>query len=206
MGAVTSLCPTAIWLEGGQIRKRASSPNIVGEYLASKTIGSEQTVSLANRPRERWLTDDRVRIQSLEWLSDFPLRHGEPAIARIRFRVRAPVSSVSVAIGFSSIEGVRLLSYETDFPSGRRPDLTCPGDYFVDLFIDALPLAPDTYSWEAGCRSGDSHPLDYIAAGSQIDVVVGPSTPGYIARKGAGVRLESTCLWELASAPQLVCE
>ena len=195
MGVVTSLCPTALWLDQGGIRERGGTRAIVGEYLARRGCDQERMLALADLPRPHAANDDRVRLQSLEWLSDLPLRHGEPMAARIRFKTRTPVSAVSVGIGLSNLEGARLLSYDTDFPAEIRPDLGRPGEYFVDLSVASLPLAPDLYNLDVGARSGDFHGLDYLAACSQIEIIAGPNTPGTIVRKGAGVRLSSKWLW-----------
>jgi lipopolysaccharide transport system ATP-binding protein len=195
MGILTSLCPAAIWLERGTIRERGPVRDLISDYL-SRHIEREQIIHLAEVPRPHMIDDNRLRLESLEWLCDLPLRHGEPLTARIRFRTRAPVSAATVGIGFSSIEGTRLLTYETDFQTGFRPDLSCPGDYVVDVTVGELPLAPDTYNLDVGCRSGDSHALDVLAGCAQIEVIGGPRTPGYIVVKGAGVRLTSDWCWE----------
>jgi lipopolysaccharide transport system ATP-binding protein len=198
MGIVTSLCPNAIWLDGGSIQERGAARDVINQYLSRRTE-REQIVRLAEAHRAPWIDDDRLRLLSVEWLSDLPLRHGEPVKARVRFNTRAPVSAVSVGIGFSSFEGTRLLTYETDFQDGCRPDLSSPGDHVVEIDVDALPLAPDLYNLDVGCRSGDFHGLDYRPACSQVEVIAGPSTPGTIVRKGAGVRLASNWSWSLAS-------
>jgi lipopolysaccharide transport system ATP-binding protein len=207
MGILTSLCSTAIWLDEGSIRLRGATRGVVSEYQSRRIAEREQIVRLAGVPRTHAGQDDRLRIQSVEWLCDLPLRHGAPAKARIFFSIRAPVSEVAVGIGFSNLEGIRLLTYETDFQNGVRPDLSCPGDYVVDATVDALPLAPDMYNLDVGCRSGDFHGLDYLPACSQIEVIAGPTTPGTIVRKGAGVRLASDWSWGPArpdSEPRLV--
>jgi lipopolysaccharide transport system ATP-binding protein len=195
MGVITSLCPTAIWLDAGCIRKRGAALGVVGEYLSRRT-DREQIVRLNEVPRAAWAQDDRLRLTSVEWLSDLPLRHGESVKARIKFTTRAPVQSVAVGIGFSSFEGTRLLTYETDFQDGFRPDLSSPGNYVVDVAVDSLPLAPDLYNFDVGCRSGDFHGLDYLPACSQVEVIAGSKTPGTIVRKGAGVRLPSEWSWD----------
>jgi hypothetical protein len=56
-------------------------------------------------------------------------------------------------------------------------------------------LAPDTYTLDIGCRSGDRHSLDYTPAVVQLEVVPGPTTPSSIARANAGVRLASHWSW-----------
>ena len=40
MGAVTSLCPTAIWLDGGSIHKRGVAREVIMEYLSDSKVGS----------------------------------------------------------------------------------------------------------------------------------------------------------------------
>ena len=205
MGVVTSLCPNAIWLDGGSIQQRGAAREVINQYLSRRTE-REQIVRLAEAPKAPWIDDDRLRLLSVEWLSDLPLRHGEPVKARVRFNTRAPVSAVAVGIGFSSFEGTRLLTYETDFQDGCRPDLSSPGDHVVEMVVNALPLAPDLYNLDVGCRSGDFHGLDYRPACSQVEVIAGPTTPGTIVRKGAGVRLPSEWSWDplRAREPQLV--
>jgi lipopolysaccharide transport system ATP-binding protein len=205
MGVVTSLCPTAIWLEGGSIGERGPAREVISEYL-SRGSDRHRIVRLSDLQRPGG-HDERLHLESIEWLTDLPLRHGEPAKARIRFETRAAVAEVAVGIGFSNPEGVRLLTYDTDFQDGFRADLAAVGNYSVDVTIDALPLAPDIYGLDIGCRSGDLHALDYLPACSQIEVIAGPNTPSMIVRRGAGVRITSQWSWafpEKARKLQLV--
>ena len=197
MGIVTTLCPTSIWLDRGSICQRGSAREVVAEYLSRRISDQDRVVRLGSVPRHGG-HDGRFLLESLEWLSDWPLHHGEPAKARVRFKTSAPVSAVTVGIGFSSSDGTRLLTYETDFQDGFRPDLDDSGIFNVEVAIESLPLAPDIYNVDIGCRSGDFHALDYLPACSQVEVVVGPNTPGTIVRKGAGVRLASEWSWDIA--------
>ncbi len=198
MGVVTSLCPAAMWLDGGSIREFGMAREVINGYLSCRKYEGERVVQLTNIARPLWLQDNRLRLRSFEWLCDLPLRHGERIGARIRFGTRAPVSAVSVGIGFSTFGGTRLLTYETDLQDDPRPDLRQPGEYTVEVEIDALPLAPDLYNVDIGCRSGDFHGLDYLPACSQAEIVAGANTPGAIVRRGAGVRLPSDWAWGAA--------
>jgi len=58
-----------------------------------------------------------------------------------------------------------------------------------------LPMGPDNYYLDIGCRSGDSHMLDYVLQAAQIEVVPGPKTPGFIVARNVGVRLPSVWTW-----------
>ena len=137
----------------------------------------------------------RLKISRIEWLSGLPLQHGENFSLRIHFETFDEVHEVSIGVGLSNLEGVRLLTYETDFQTGHRPDLARQKKGFVDVIVPALPLAPGLYSFCVGSRSGDAFGLDYIAEVGQVEVVMGPKTPGYIAVPGAGVRLTSDWNW-----------
>ena len=143
-------------------------------------------------------------LESLEWLSDLPLQHGQPCKARIHFSTRVPVVDITIGIGFSGLEGKRLLTYDTDFPDGLRPSIPHPGSYSVDIQIELLPLGPDLYSLDIGARSGDFYSLAYIPASAQLEVIAGPDTPGAIVRKDLVVRLSSKRSWMICHSSVLI--
>jgi lipopolysaccharide transport system ATP-binding protein len=193
VGAITTLCPRAIWLDQGLVRRQGVTLAVINEYLNQGVPSAERLIRLDDFPRQN-PDENRLRLESLQWLCDLPLRHGEPIKARIRFRTRNPLEGVTVGIGFSTHGGGRLLTYETD-QDGRRLSLPEPGIYVVDVDVDSLPLAPDIYLFDIGCRSGDFHALDYVPACIQLEVVSGRKTPGHIVRTNAGVRLSSHWAW-----------
>jgi lipopolysaccharide transport system ATP-binding protein len=199
MGVITNLCTTVLWLDQGAVRKSGAARDVVHEYMAMAAPSQDQIFRLDGLARPHYLDDDRLRVASVEWLCGLPLQHGEPVRARVTFRTRSSVADITLAIGFSSVDGRRLLTYETDFPDGFRPSISDIGTYSVDFHIDALPLAPDVYGLDIGSRSGDFHALDYMPLGVLLDVVPGPTTPGYLIRKDAGVRLASMCRWKLGN-------
>jgi lipopolysaccharide transport system ATP-binding protein len=194
MGVMAGLCPSVIWLDNGLIHRNGAARDIVNEYLTQGTPNQDQHLKLESLARGS-NSDQRVRVDSLGWLCEVPLQHGEPVRARIHFRISAPISDLTVGIGFSALDGGRLLTYETDFPLEDRPTFSEPGLYSVDIEIDSLPLAPDVYNLDIGCRSGDFHSLDYLPAVAKLEIIPGPTTPGTLVRKGAAVRLPSKSDW-----------
>ena len=197
MGVVTSLCTRALWLDQGSIRDHGAPEAVVSHYLAGAAPSQSRLIRLDDMHRESWLGDDRLRFDRLEWLCPLPLQHGERARIRLHFETHAPLSGVSVIVGFNSPGGTRLLSYHMDHKATRR-DLVHPGKYSVDLIVDPLTLGPDIYNVDVGSRSGDLHPLDFIRDCAQLEVVAGPSTPASIAQRFPGVRLEGTWSWDPA--------
>jgi lipopolysaccharide transport system ATP-binding protein len=194
MGAMSTLCQSAIWLDAGTILRNGAVRDVIGEYLVQGSPNVDSTIDLAGIPRTAG-SDERLHLESIEWLCDLPLRHGEPVKARVHFKTRTPLTDLAIGIGFSNMNGTRLLTYETDFQDGSRPTLGEPGSYSVDVEVASLPLGPDFYLLDIGCRSGDFHGLDYVPASAQIEVVAGPKTPGSIVRRDSGVRLESKWTW-----------
>ena len=199
LGVIARMCPTVIWLDSGSIRAQGAAREVIADYLSNSGSDREQVVLLDNIPRPHWLADGGLRLRSLEWLSDLPLRHGEPVKVQIRLSSTAPVSGVGVGIGFSSLEGTRLLTYDTDFREADRPDLSMPGNYSVDVGFDPLPLGPDVYSLDVDCRLGGSYVLDKVSGCSQVEVIGGPTTPSFISQNWSGVRLASESSWALAT-------
>jgi lipopolysaccharide transport system ATP-binding protein len=194
MGAVTTLCQSAIWLNAGRLVKIGPARDIVDQYV---TADSEKETSVVELATARRIGDygQRLRIERLEWVSGIPLQHGETIRARVHFRVLQDVEDVSMGIGFSTLEGVRLLTYETDFQEGYRPSLKKGAYCSLEVSIPDLPLAPGLYSLDMGSRSGDTFALDYLPGICQVEIAMGRRTPGNIVQQGAGVRLISNWEW-----------
>jgi lipopolysaccharide transport system ATP-binding protein len=200
MGVISKLCPSTVWLDRGSIRQNGKTAAVIREYLSQGALNSDLIVKLDELPRQ-YVEGNELRFTSIEWLCDLPLRHGEGVEARIFFEIRAPVSNVAISIGFCDLGGKRILTYDTDLQDGHRPNLPRAGVYAVDVQIDALPLLPDTYLVDIGSRAGDVGGMfDFIPSALQLEVLTGPTTPGFLAQRSSGVRLESRWTWSLGAS------
>jgi lipopolysaccharide transport system ATP-binding protein len=199
LGVINNLCQKAVWLDRGCIRQSGSPAELIKAYLRRGGRGAGRIVPLDNLPRQ-WAEGNALRLKSLEWLCDLPLKNGEELKARIRFETHAPIANVAVGIGFSDLTGNRILTYDTDLQDGYRPSFPQPGVYAVDVEITGLPLQPYAYALDIGCRSGDSYALDYIPSALQLEVFPGPATPTFIAQRFSGVRLETNWVWDLGKS------
>lgn len=191
MGAIASLCSRAIFLERGEIVSSGNTREILDQYQKKDYSNSQKTINCLTFRRGGDF-GEKLKIAKIEWLSELPLINSERVHGRITFEVIQDVEEVALGIGFSTIEGVRILTYETDFQDGFRPSFKAGKSYAVDFIVDELCLAPGIYGIDIGSRSGDFSGLDYLPNCSQIEVGIGPKTPGYIARNNAGVRLKSS--------------
>lgn len=195
MGLLTSLCSTAIWLDQGTIHQHGPTREILSTYLVHGSSKLQRLLKLDGLPRKYVGDDERLRLDSVEWLCDLPLRHGEPVKARIHIKAQSPLADVSVLLGFSNLEGSRLLSYRSDYEGGVRATLGRPGSYFVDIEVDSLPLAPSVTHLDVACYSGDLHSLDCVPAAAQLEIVAGPNTPGSLFQSFGGVRAAGKWIW-----------
>ncbi len=201
MGAVASLCKTGFWMQSGRLVKTGPARQIVDEYLTnnSETLKTVVDLSDAKRAGDQ---GRRLKIEKIEWLSGLPMQHGEKFSIRVHFSARDNVDEIAIGIGFCNLEGIRLLTYDSDFQDGRRLDVKKNTSGSVAVIAGVLPLAPGLYNFSVGCRSGDAFGLDYIPEAGQVEVVMGPKTPGYINVPGAGVRLFSDWEWNLLPPPK----
>jgi lipopolysaccharide transport system ATP-binding protein len=194
MGAMITLCTSAIWLNNGSINYLGDTRDVVDQYLKKNTENHESVMDLGAISRSGEF-GKKLLIKKIEWTSGLPIKHGEKMTARIYFNALKDVDEVSLGIGFSTLEGTRLLTFETDFQEMFRPNLNEGSAHFLDLAIPEICLGPGVYSLDIGARSGDNFALDFLPSFAQMEVAIGKNTPGTIVRQGSGVRMRSDWIW-----------
>ena len=194
VGAIIDLCRSAVWLDQGCIREHGAARDLITKYLSRQR--SERVLRLAGLRRPGMDDGVKLRIEELEWISRWPLRQGDAAKARITFVAKVPVSDLALGILFRNIQGAQLMECASDLADGARRSLPHPGRYSLTVEIDPLPLPPDTYTLDVGCRSGNMQSLDYIPSCAQIEVTPGPRTLAHTIGRAAGVQLPGSWSWD----------
>jgi homopolymeric O-antigen transport system ATP-binding protein len=192
MSVIKTLCPLAIWLDRGMVRRQGAAPEVIGEYLATVSPSQDRLVKLDEAQRPHKL-EGGPRLLSLEWRCGLPLRHGEPIQGKIRFQLQMAPQDLAIGISFTTLDGSRVLTYETDFQDDFHAGISGNGDCSVEFSIESLPLAPDVYALDVFCRSRDIHSSDYVRAAAQVEVMVGPRSPPCVVQQTSGVHL--ACTW-----------
>ena len=196
MGSMGSLCQKVFWLENGQLKRQGEAKSVISQYISEGAICKDKYMSVSEDGNRHSVRSGRLTIVALEWMTDFPPKHGEPLSFRIHFEAGAKVMDVSCGIGFSTVDGTRILSLDSDH-LGERQSLLRGRKGWVELKIDKLPLGPGVYSIDIGARSGDSHCLSYQSGFSLIEVLPGPTTPNmFVGFPGSGVRIAPECHWD----------
>ena len=196
MGAVGKLCGPAVWLDQGSILDHGPAAKLTAKYLSRWRKSTDRVVRVVELPRPDRDAGIRLRIEELEWTSPWPLRQGDRTRARITFSTKTPISDLAIGIAFRNVEGTQLMECCSDLSTGERKNLPGAGRYSATIEIDSLPLAPDAYTLDIGCRSGDAHGLDYIPACVEVDVMPGSQTLSHTIGRCAGVQLPTAWFWE----------
>jgi len=193
MGAIRNLCSEAIWLDRGQITARGQSVQIVDQYLRSISRSSGSSINLSRAHRYPGF-GERLKIKSILFNGGNPIQHGEALTVIMEFQTTSEIHSVALGFGFSSYEGTRLMTSDTDFVQPQR-DVPKNFDGTVETTIPHLDLHPGRYNLDIGARSGSSNFLDYLAGCAQIEVLPGPTTPASAMRGGRGLCISAPWLW-----------
>jgi len=198
MGAVRSLCKSAIWIDRSQTVMMGTANDVVNAYMQSTL--EDVTTSVDLRDRERPETFGRqMKILGAEFNHGAPVLHGEPLTVRIWYETTAEVHGVSIGFGLCILEGARVISMDTDLQN-ERLDLPAGESGYVEMHMDALPLAPGRYLLDIAARTGDTQSLDWLPSVCQIEVLPGPTTPSMIMCRVVGVRMPAGWAWHRKSA------
>lgn len=201
MGAIRSLCGEALWLDAGKIKSRGPAEQIVHQYLRTtiEHSGSQIDLTCAQRPSG---FGERLRLHSIEFNSGAPIHHGDSLKVKIEFETTSDLQAVGFGIGFSSLEGIRLMTVDSDLLEAPR---NIPKGYsgIVEAEVPELQLQPGRYALDIGARSGTHSGLDYVVGCAQVEVLPGATTPAMIIHETGGMRVPASWRWSNGLSPVL---
>ncbi len=158
------------------------------------TSAAESRVDVSDRPRDRDI-GTRLRITAAVLNDHQPICHGQPVTLRLEYETLAECEEVSLGIGFSSLDGIRICTLDTDLTDPVRPTIPAGTKGAVEIEVDYFDLQPGVYLLDIGARSGDAFALDYLGGCGQVEVIPGPETPTNIMRADGGVRMRGRWNW-----------
>jgi lipopolysaccharide transport system ATP-binding protein len=193
LAAVRKLCSNAIWFEKGQIRLQGEMSTVTEQYLLGQTMGNPLQIDLKTIPRPNWIQSG-FRILKVELNNGKPVVHGEPLVVAFEYQSQKAHLDVAIGFGLSSLDGVRILSVDSDLRDPRH-DIAATSLGYARVTIDQLHLQPGRYLLDVGARCGDTNGLDYAPSCSQVEVIPSSSTPSFIIRGDGGVRHPGNWEW-----------
>jgi lipopolysaccharide transport system ATP-binding protein len=145
---------------------------------------------------------EQLRIKSIEFNKSGPILHGEPLSVEIEFETRSEIHDAAFGFGFSSMDGVRVMTVDSDLSAPQR-NLAPNVQGSVSAVVPKLELQPGRYSLDVGARSGNNSAVDYLKGCAQVDVLPGPETPPLIIREDGGMRIPAEWQWGSAADNRL---
>jgi lipopolysaccharide transport system ATP-binding protein len=135
MGAVKSLCPRSILLEGGELVFDGPTGDVIGEYVARLYNQSGSHISV--EPRHE------VPVQVMEiWCENgageevSEIELGSDLFLRVRYEIRERVRDVTLALLVANEGSPLLYSHDTDTDTdGSLQDLREPGVYDARIAV-----------------------------------------------------------------------
>src|SRR5262249_37847959 len=124
--------------------------------------------------RRQAATGSPLTLQSARLRQATTVMHAEPLEIAIDFEVRAATRGVVFGIGLNGPTGARLLSCDSDLVEPVLYDFSRPGRYCVTVRIPSLPLSPERYTLDIGCRTQTGFMIDEVKSIGLLDVLPGP--------------------------------
>jgi lipopolysaccharide transport system ATP-binding protein len=181
MGTVTSICQTALVLDGGRLIARGEAREQARLYL--NLLGERSAVDLAGRTDRGGngvarLSD--VRLLDSQGRSVEHALGGEPLTIRLGYRAERPLASAEVHVWLCNEQGQNATMLSNRF-SGD-PLETLPAVGALECHIPEVVLAPGGYLLNIDLFAG-SDLADSVQGAARLDVAGGPffasgRTPG----------------------------
>jgi lipopolysaccharide transport system ATP-binding protein len=197
LAVLRGLCEVACWLDHGRLRGFGGAIEITDQYLQESVKQSESETD-TSQVRRLGGFGEKLRITRIKWTTNIPLVHDSPFGIEVHYTALADVDDLTLGLGFASLDGARLLTYESDL-YGSRISVQKGQSGSASFNADHLPLAPGFYAIDVGARSGDLFGVDYLPGVSQLEVLPCRQTPGNLMVAGAGVRIPSNWEWTFES-------
>lgn len=204
MGAIRNLCTQVTWLDEGKVASRGGSAEVVDQYLRTSLERFGSSLDLKTVKRIGGY-GEKLQITAVQFNEGGPVLHGERLSVEIHFETHSLVNAAAFGFGFSSMEGIRVMSVDSDL-SESQTELPANTRGRVKAIVSKLDLQPGRYSFDVGARSGNNLAVDYLRGCSQVEVLPGPETPPLIIREDGGMRIPAEWEWEQAARNESVAE
>ncbi len=173
VATMRNLCSSVLWLKSGRVHQAGEARAVIGSYVEEAFDPSVSLVDLQGVPRPHGL-GDQLRFRELAFNDGYSLCHGEKLSVRLKYQARETFEDVLFGAGFSTLDGVRLMTLESN--TGGNSLTVHKGTGEVEFSMDRLWLQPGHYTFDVGVGSG-SMALDYLRGCANIDVLPGRDTP-----------------------------
>jgi lipopolysaccharide transport system ATP-binding protein len=187
MAAIENLCPRAIWIDGGEIRKDGESKEVIRAYL-SMFADAQKSGHDLSRVESRGGSGE-ARFTGIEFLDEAGrpnnlVRSGDEVRVRLHFDAREEIQQPHFGVMVYSDMGTLVTTFSTWATGLEIPSLP-RGKGWVDLRIDRLNLMPTRYYLTLWLSSMGGVKYDHLDHCVSLDV---ETADPYGTGKGMGRR------------------
>jgi len=170
MQALRRLCSKCLFLENGRSLGIMPVEDAIARY-ARHLAPSPPIVHLGDRPRGPG-EGTRVRLLAIGTAGGTAIRYAHPVRFCVDVILREPVRRFAVGLGFSTREGQRVLTLDSD--TMQAPLDLAAGTWRITVGLDFWPLPEGQYHVSAAAIEGASYP-DTQAEVALWDVLPAPA-------------------------------
>jgi ABC-2 type transport system ATP-binding protein/lipopolysaccharide transport system ATP-binding protein len=148
LAAIARLCPTAVWLDHGEVQQIGPTAEVVGAYLRGTGRTAVGSADLGRGLRGGPVTLLAVRVLDREGRPTERVDRGDEIVVEVEYDLHERVPGFDVSVKVTNAAGVRVLDESwsdaqtdgRDEPGRRRARLTIPGvlnvgDHVIGLWI-----------------------------------------------------------------------
>jgi len=186
--AVENLCPRAIWIDGGRIRRDGAARDVIQEYLT--TFAGKRQSGADLRTVEQRKGTGEIRYTRLEFMDaeGKPLdvvRSGDRVAIRLHYEALRRIQHPHFGVEVYTNLGTLITSLNT-WTTGFNLESLQPGKGYIDVHVDAVNFVPDRYYltlWLASvgakydhldlCATLDVEPSDVQKSGRKLEKYFG---------------------------------
>lgn len=180
MGAVKSLCSSAIMLNGGRLAFQGNTQEAINNYLLKHQVNVNDLSQVSNRQGRGPIRFRNVEVLDHAGLRSDMVQSGEQISIELHYdgaNPKYPKANVVFRIYFYTALGERLFMCSTRF-ANRKPNdygelARLPTSGRIRCSIPKLPLMPGQYSLEFMCNADGRIVSDYIPNAMTLTVVEG---------------------------------
>jgi lipopolysaccharide transport system ATP-binding protein len=204
LAAIENLCPRAIWIDSGQVRRDGEARAVIKDYMASYSPAERVGPGLLHIEQRKGTGE--VQFTGMEFLDaegqPQPVtRTGDRLTLRLHYRAQQPVKETDFGISLWTDLGTMITMLSTSRTGVEIPSLPA-GQGAIEVTLDSLNLAPGRYLvsiWATGPNHYGSvdHCYDVLDHCAELNI-----EPSDFYKSGRGVQRRFglvffPCSWQL---------
>jgi lipopolysaccharide transport system ATP-binding protein len=185
MGAITRLCPRALWLDGGRLREDGPAAAVVHNYQTEVRSATGNWSRVADDVEDREFAFTAIRTLDKNRRPTDLFAADEEIAVEINYLVNRELSACSISVRVYNFEGLVVFT-TSDGDSARVSALEkTPGSYVSSFVVPPHFLAPGAYTLQVAAHAPMRHMYELLDNCVSLEVSASGSLGALDGRLGA---------------------